>query len=187
MTVSMSLRWAQRWASAERQWLIVLPIQPSNGCVVTSIQIRTFWKSQYLKWQATCCLPNHRYERQQSVNECCCCILDNRWVVQRHLASVIILVACMGKNCGDYIVTTSKKWASTERQQFLVLHLGKSRGFGMACSHTHSLSHLGEQKCYERYRYYVPKIGVNGVSTIFGIASWKIQRVSLQHYLIIEL
>jgi len=41
MTVSMSVRWAQRWVSMERQRFIVLPIQQSPGCIVTSIPRRS--------------------------------------------------------------------------------------------------------------------------------------------------
>jgi len=40
MTVSMSLRWAQRWASMEHQRFIVLPIQQSPGCIVSCIHPR---------------------------------------------------------------------------------------------------------------------------------------------------
>jgi len=38
MTVSMSLRWALRWASMKQQWFIVLPVQQSHGCIVAPIQ-----------------------------------------------------------------------------------------------------------------------------------------------------
>ena len=41
MTVSMSLRWAQRWVSMERQRCIVISIQQSPGCIDASIQRRS--------------------------------------------------------------------------------------------------------------------------------------------------
>jgi hypothetical protein len=58
----------------------------------------------------------------------------------------------------------------------------------MAFSHNNNTgSHYG-QKCYRRYcYYYLLKMSINGESTIFVIASLKIQRVSLHPWLIIEL
>jgi len=47
MTLSMSLRWAQRWASKERQRFIVISIQQSLSCIVASIQRRSIgWLSR---------------------------------------------------------------------------------------------------------------------------------------------
>jgi hypothetical protein len=56
-----------------------------------------------------------------------------------------------------------------------------------AFSHNHNIGGHYGQKCYRRYHYYLLKMSVNGVSTIFGIASFKMERISLQPWLIIEL
>jgi len=45
----------------------------------------------------------------------------------------------------------------------------------MMLTYKHSISCLCRQKCYKQYRYYLLKMSVNGVSTIFGVATWIIK------------
>jgi len=58
-----------------------------------------------------------------------------------------------------------------ERHQFLVLHLKQLKGYGMVLTHNQLIGFLCWQKCSVRYPYHLLKMSVNGVSTIFGLAS----------------
>jgi len=73
----------------------------------------------------------------------------------------------MGKNAIDNIITTSQKRASTERQQFLVLHLGQSKGYGKAVTHNHPFGYRYGQKCYGRYCIRLLQLSAHQASTIF--------------------
>jgi len=81
----------------------------------------------------------------------------------------------MDTKTSNDITTTSQKLASTERQRFLVLHLGWFKGWAMAYSHNHNIGHLYMQQCYRRYRNYFQTMSVKGASTIFGLPSWIIR------------
>ena len=77
--------------------------------------------------------------------------------------------------------------ASSECQQFLVLHIRQLMG-GIV---TYCQSECIGGRYSERYkwhaRYHILKMTVNGASIIFGLVSGKIQRATRRHYHIIEL
>jgi len=60
-------------------------------------------------------------------------------------------------------------------QQLLALHLGKSKGCAATLFHTHDNGLLSRQKTFGQRVYYVVKMSVNAVLTIFSFECWKIQ------------
>jgi len=63
------------------------------------------------------------------------------------------------------------KWASTERQQLLALHLGNCMGCAATLRHNRAIGRLSRQNLLQQHRYYVLKMSSNGASTIFSFAS----------------
>jgi len=70
-----------------------------------------------------------------------------------------------------------RKWVSTERQRLLALHPGKCKGCTATLTHNWTIGHLTRQICFQRHHHYALNISVNGVSTILGLASWKLKRL----------
>jgi len=66
------------------------------------------------------------------------------------------------------------KWASTERQRLLALHLGNCMGCAATLRHNHAIGRLSRQNVIQQHRYYVLKMSVNGASTTLGLVSWTI-------------
>jgi hypothetical protein len=62
-----------------------------------------------------------------------------------------------------------------ERQQLWALYLGKSKGCAATLSRNQTISWLSREKQLRRHHYYVQKMSVNGASTTFRHASWKIR------------
>jgi len=62
-------------------------------------------------------------DHQWSVNDICSRILHNQTAVQRRQATIEVVAPCMGKNGIDDIATTFRKWAPTECELYLFLHL----------------------------------------------------------------
>jgi len=86
-------------------------------------------------------------ERQQSVNNVGCCILYNPKAMRRHWRIFNVSVAFMLKSASDMVTAPLGNWASTQRQQFQVLHLVWSKGCAMAFMHNRSIGRL-----YRQYR-----------------------------------
>jgi len=131
-----------------------------------------YWPPLWPKIVFTISLPPPQNLRQWSVHNCWSCILCNQRAIQPCQYISIVLATVLGKNAKDNIATTSWKWVSTERQRFLVLHHGSSKGCAMALTHNQCLSLPYGQKYYWRYHYYLLKMSVNGMWIIFGLASW---------------
>jgi len=78
-------------------------------------------------------------------------------------------------------------WAWRERQRCLVLHIPQSKG----CSATSFLSECVHRRYSRNGKWHahchILKMSINRAATIFGIASWKIQRAAWQHWLIIKI
>ena len=102
-------------------------------------------------------------ECQQSVNDFGCCIVYNPRPLLRHIPGINGLAAIMSKWDRNMVTAPVWKWASTERQQFSVLHLVWSKG--RATTFTHNLS-IGS--LYRHYRVSILqllKMSVNRAST----------------------
>jgi hypothetical protein len=84
---------------------------------------------------------------QQSVNDFGRCILNNPSSLLRHMPRINVLAAIMSKRERNVVTAPVRKWASTERPQFFVLHLVWSKGCATACTHNWSIGSL-----YRRYR-----------------------------------
>jgi len=65
-------------------------------------------------------------ERQWSVNNFWSCVLGNHTSDRLYLVINVFLPAFIGKTDCNTLHAPSWKWASTEQQRFLVMHLGKS-------------------------------------------------------------
>jgi len=61
-----------------------------------------------------------------------------------------------------------------ERQQLLAMHLGNSNGSEATLSHDHTVSRLSKRKTLRQHHYYDLTMSINGPSTMFGLASWKL-------------
>jgi len=92
--------------------------------------------------------------------------------VQHCYAIIWALAAIIGKHPTDYSATTYQKLACTERQWFLVLHLGYWMGNAMASTQDHSIGHLDGQICNGWCHYHHLKFSVNGASTISVLHHW---------------
>jgi len=66
-------------------------------------------------------------ECQWSVNDFLSCTSRNENVIWSLLYIIKVLAACIGKRDSDTLTAKYWGWAPTERQQFLVLHLGYSK------------------------------------------------------------
>jgi len=128
---------------------------------------------------ATILLPPRKNECQRSVNDFRSCIMDTHSAEHRCWIMINPSATFVGNNATDNISTTSK-WASTERLRFLAMHLGESKRYATAPTHNHSPSRLYGQKCYGRYRYHLLKMSVNGASTIFGLGSWTLRALCIR-------
>lgn len=85
------------------------------------------------------------------------------------------MAALICKIAREEIADISIKSGSIECQQFLVLHLGYSKGYGKTSTNNYSIGCLWGPEYQDQYRYCLLKIGVNGASTMFGVAPWIIQ------------
>jgi len=65
-----------------------------------------------------------------------------------------------------------------ERQQLLALHHRKYNGCAATLMHNRTIGHLSRQNLLRQHCFYVLKMSVNGVSTPFGHAFWKINWLS---------
>jgi len=86
-----------------------------------------YWLSFKAKEIVTRCLPHSENERQRSVNNFESCKLGNWKVTCPLLCITDVLSAFNGERESDTLPTRSWKWASTERQSFLVVHDGQSK------------------------------------------------------------
>jgi len=59
-----------------------------------------------------------------------------------------------------------------EREQLLALHVGNGKGCAATLTDDQTIGRLSRQKCLRQHRDYVLNLSVNGVSTIFDLASW---------------
>jgi len=84
---------------------------------------RCYWPALEVKRQEICSLPHPWNERQKSVTDFWSCIVDNHCAALQYEAIISVLAAFRCRITRDHIATSSSKWASTERQGFLVLHL----------------------------------------------------------------
>jgi hypothetical protein len=112
-------------------------------------------------------------ECQQSVNVFCLCIIANARAALRHYAIIELSAAFLGENCWDNIATMSWKSASTEHQRLLAFLVGKFIACTASVRHNRTTDHLCRQKCFQHLHKAV-QVSVNWVSTILGVASWKI-------------
>jgi len=69
-------------------------------------------------------------------------------------------------------VSISWRWASMECQQFLVLHVWQSKACKVMSFQRGSIGHLNMLKRQREARWPILNMSINGVSTIFGLASW---------------
>jgi len=86
----------------------------------------TYWLPLEAKTKVTCSLPHPENEDQLSTIDFGSCILGNIGVGLWPWFIYEVLVACSGKSGCDIYDTPLWKWASSECQQFLVLHIGNS-------------------------------------------------------------
>ena len=111
--------------------------------------------------------------------------MDTQSAVHWHWPIISVSAAFMGKNACDEIATTSQKCSSPEHHQFLVLHLGQSKGYGKALTHNQLIGDLYGQKCYWRYRICLLQLSAHQASTILWVLS-KLHSNEL-HRIVIEL
>jgi len=97
-----------------------------NGTILTSVRhclFLTYWPPECSEWTQTHSLPHPENKRQRSINDCWSCIIRN--LGGDRLDTVInnVLAIFIAKRGSETHPTPSWKWASTEHQRLLVLHL----------------------------------------------------------------
>jgi len=101
-------------------WVIYVPI----GCRHPFVR---YWPPLLRKTTVACSLPHPENERQRSVNNFSLHNLGNLSSDWLQTSISEILAAFTGKNNSDIFPASSWKSASTERQQFQLLHIWWSR------------------------------------------------------------
>jgi len=114
-------------------------------------------------------------EHQRSIQDFLFYTFDNQWAALSPPAKVNLLLSIIGKKANDTLVAPSSKSVSTQRQQYLALHLGISKGYVATLTYNQTICRLARQKCFWQHRCFVLKMSITRVSTILGLASWKIQ------------
>jgi len=61
------------------------------------------------------------------------------------------------------------------RQQLLAMRLRKWEGSAATLTENRTIGRLSWQKSFQQHRHYALKMSVNGASTTFGHASWKMR------------
>jgi len=113
-------------------------------------------------------------ERQRSINDCWSSVLGNHTSNRLYLVIKVFLLAFIGKTDCNTLPAPSWKWASTERQRLLVMHLGKSHLRQVVVSHKVIFACLYRLNRLQYPPFPIMKMSVNGASTICGHASWEI-------------
>jgi len=83
-----------------------------------------YWQPFWSKCAQPCSLPHPGNECQQSVNHFWSCILGNLSGNWLQIVITEVEASLNGKRGSAALYAPSWKWASTERQQFMVSHLG---------------------------------------------------------------
>jgi len=174
----------------ERQRFIVISNQQSPGCIVASIQKRSIGRlsRENGKPHAHCPVIEMSAKsastvRQRfiviSIQQSTGCIVAS--IQRRSIGRLSTEIVKPHPHCP--IIDMSVNGASTISGLTSWTITWLCNGF----SHNNNIGGCYGQKCCRRYRYYLLKTSVNAASTIFGIASLKIQKVSLHPGFIIEL
>jgi len=160
------------WASTERQQFLVLHHGHSKRCALALTHNQCIGRL----YRQKCKLQYCYHLLKMSVNGVWTifwsCILDHLRATEWRWPIINSSAAFIGKYASDDITTTSQRWVPREHSQFLVLHHGHSKRSASPLTHNQFSSVLYGPKCYLWYRYHLRKMSVNGVSTIFGHASW---------------
>jgi len=101
VTVSMSVRWAQWWASIEGQQLLALHHGKSRSFCCNVYSKSNYSPCFYSKMVATTELLCPKNEHQRSVNDFGPWTVGNARVARRHQAIIELLATCLGKNAFD--------------------------------------------------------------------------------------
>jgi len=148
-------------------WVITPPI----GC---SQSYRNSWPPLEAKQILIASLPHLENERQSCINDFWSCVLGNHTIDRLETVKMEFLAAIMGKPDWNTLPAPSWQWASTERQQLLVMYHGSTGGRQVANCHKWTISCLYT----ERWKWNAPcpilKMCVNRVSTIVSLPSWLI-------------
>jgi len=92
-------------------------------------------------------------ECQQSVDDFEYSIMYTPRALSRHIPKSKVLAAVMNKSDRNMVTAPVRKWESTERQQFCVLHLVYSKDCCKTCINNWSIDSLYRQYCVCRYCY----------------------------------
>jgi len=131
-----------------------------------------YWLPFEAKTIATSSLPHAENEHQWSINDIWFCILGNLPGDWLQTSINEIVASFSGKNNSYTLPATSWKWASMERQQFLVSHLGYSRCWFVAIIHIRCLGSHSSQHSAQHMSYPIIQMIFNRASTIDPLAYW---------------
>ena len=147
----------------------------SNQWAALSIRPKWMPRSALLrKQQMTRSLTHPKNELKRSVNDFWHCVMTypvGCAVTVRHNQTIGHLSIGQWWWQHFYYVL---KWASTERQRFLALHLRNCMGCEATLRQNRAIGRHSRQNLLQQHRYYVVKMSVNGASTTLGLVSWKI-------------
>jgi hypothetical protein len=131
-----------KWAWTEDQWFLVLHLWEYKRYGNGDNQQSTYRQPLKANTIVMISLPPRENQCQRIVNDYWSWIVENLQAMHHGWSIINLSDDLIAKNAIDDIATTSSQWASTERQQFLILNLGSSTGYGTASTHNQSISSL---------------------------------------------
>ena len=114
----------------------------------------------------------HQNAPQQSINDQWSCKYGHWKVIWSLLYITYILAASICKTDSDMVNALFSKWATTEREMILAVHLGLPKWRLVENIHKWSICCLLWQKQWRHTPCAILKMRVNGASMIFDVASW---------------
>ena len=135
-----------------------------NGLHCPMLSKRMYRSTLLRKKQMTRSLPHPKNDRQRSVNDFWHCVMTYpvgcAVTVHHNLTIGRLSIEQWWRQHFYYVL----KWASTERQRFLALHLGNWMGCAATLRHNRAIGRLSRQNLLQQHHYYVLKMSVNGAS-----------------------
>lgn len=86
------------------------------------------WSVSVPKSEMTCSLPHHKYECHFTFNDALSYTFDNSRPATLQSSTVDIFIRSVTDMANDILIAASLKYALTECQRFLVLHIWQSKG-----------------------------------------------------------
>jgi len=131
-------------------------------------KVKSWWKEWLTAADAEWTICSN--ERERSVNDLWSCKYANSPVTWSLLFVTNILAAFVGERDSNTVTTPSLEWVSTEGQQFLAWHFAQFMFRLVADIHFADIGSLYWQQQGRQTSCRIPKMSVNGASTVLAVA-----------------